>query len=71
MLNTPLEEKYMVRWVTSPNPNNDLYLTHYEVVDVTKAVRHANDQVIYTTKDEAEARRYVAMLNKQDQLERS
>jgi len=44
---------------------------HYEVVCIVKAMMHASDQVIYTTKDIDEAKRYVAMLNKQDQLERS
>jgi hypothetical protein len=71
MLDRPLKDKYAVRWVTSPNPKDELYIMHYEVVDIVKAMMHASDQVIYTTKDIDEAKRYVDMLNKQDQLERS
>ena len=71
MLDRPLKDKYAVRWVTSPNPKDELYIMHYEVVDIVKAMTHASDQVIYTTKDIDEAKRYVDMLNKQDQLERS
>jgi predicted transcriptional regulator len=71
MLDKPLKDKYAMRWVTSTNPENEFYIMGYEVVDLVKAILHASDQVIYTTKDENEAKRYVAMLNKQDQLERS
>lgn len=66
-----MKDRYAVRWVTSPNPKDELYIMHYEVVDIVKAMMHTSDQVIYTTKDQEEAWRYTDMLNKQDQLERS
>jgi len=65
-----MNDRYMVRWVTSPNPKDELYIMHYEVVDIVKAMTHASDQVIYTTKDIDEAKRYVDMLNKQHNIER-
>jgi hypothetical protein len=59
---------YQVRWVTTPTKDG-LVLEYYEIVNVEKARAHASDQVLHITKDEQEARRYVAMLNKQAELE--
>jgi hypothetical protein len=69
------KDKYQVRFVTEPAWENEkkagLRVVAYEIVDVQKSIDHAYDQIIYTTKDLNEADRYCAMLNKQDQLERS
>jgi len=69
------KDKYQVRFVTEPAWENEkkagLRVVAYEIVDVQKSIHHAYDQIIYTTKDLNEADRYCAMLNKQDQLERS
>ena len=75
MLDTPLRIRYRVRWLTEPAWENEkragVRVIAYEIVDMNLAVVHAPNQIIYTTKDLNEADRYCAMLNKQDQLERS
>ena len=76
MLTTQLKkDRYAVRFVTEPAWENEkragVRVVAYEIVDVQKSIFHAYDQIIYTTKDLKEADRYCAMLNKQDQLERS
>ena len=65
------EDKYAVRWVTSPNPKSELYIVHYEIVDIALGLRHSSDQVIYRTKSKDEADMYCRMMNKQDELERN
>ena len=65
------DDKYAVRWVTSPNAKSELYIIHYEIVDIALGLIHSSDQVIYRTKSKDEADRYCAMLNKQDELERN
>ena len=64
------EDKYAVRWVTSPNAKSELYIVHYEIVDIALGLRHSSDQVIYRTKSKNEADMYCQMMNKQDELER-
>ena len=74
MLDRPLK-RYAVRWLTEPTWETKTRLgvrsVAYEIVDMNLAIVHSSNQVIYTTKDLNEADRYCAMLNKQDQLERS
>ena len=65
------EDKYAVRWVTSPNAKSELYIVHYEIVDIALGLRHSSDQVIYRTKSKDEADMYCRMMNKQDELERN
>jgi len=70
-----LDNRYQVRFLTEPawesKTRAGVRVVAYEIVDVQKSIYHAYDQIIYTTKDLNEADRYCAMLNKQDQLERS
>jgi len=69
-----MNDRYMVRWLTEPawetKTRAGVRIVAYEIVDTTKSIHHAYDQVIYTTKDLEEAERYVAMLNKQHNIER-
>jgi len=78
MLDKPLKDRYAVRFLTEPAWENEhmkvragVRVVAYEIVDMNLAIVHSSNQVIYTTKDLNEADRYCAMLNKQDQLERS
>ena len=75
MLDKPLKDRYAVRFVTEPAGEDEkkagVRVIGYEIVDMNLAVVHSSNQVIYITKDLNEADRYCAMLNKQDQLERS
>ena len=66
------DDKYAVRWVTSPNDTtkSELYIVYYEIVDIALGLRHSSDQVIYRTKSKNEADMYCQMMNKQDELER-
>jgi len=75
MLDKPLKDRYAVRFLTEPawetKTRAGVRVVAYEIVDMNLAIVHSSNQVIYTTKDLNEADRYCAMLNKQDQLERS
>jgi hypothetical protein len=65
------QDKYAVRWVTSPNAKSELYIVHYEIVDIALGLKHSSDQVIYRTKSKDEADMYCRMMNTQDELERN
>ena len=69
-----MNEMYAVRLLTEPawetKTRAGVRVVAYEIVDTTKSIHHAHDQVIYTTKDQEEAWRYADMLNKQHNIER-
>lgn len=69
MMDKP-DDKYAVRRVTSPYAKGELYIVHYEIVDIALGLRHSSDQVIYRTKSKNEADMYCRMMNKQVELER-